>query len=189
VTGVQTCALPIFQFYGSSNTYTSGGTYNIQVDIDDNHHITGARIKQSTEPESAYRNCTWYNNLVTGTSTFDSNGNPVDPENGLQLTVDLSQPAGTYNATISVKQGIFGNLDDLVGKEIASGGPFDISKETIDANSAAMQTKIDDEQKRLDNYKQSLTNKYARLESTLTLIQQQMQSVNQLSSLKSSYGS
>ncbi|MGD0785213.1 MAG: flagellar filament capping protein FliD [Sedimentisphaerales bacterium] len=175
----------VVQFYAASSKYTTAGTYNIQVDID-NHQITRVGIKKSTESTFRY-NSTWLNNLVTGISTFDANGNPVYPENGLQLTVDLTQPQSTYTATISVKQGIVGALDDLIGKELASSGPLDVSKNTLDDESAAMQKKIDDEQTRLDTYKQTLVDKYARLEQTLTLIQQQMQAVNQLySQVKSS---
>ena len=176
----------VVQFYAASNKYTTAGTYNIKVHINDNHQIDLVGIKLSTESDFRY-NSTWLNNLVTGISTFDANGNPVYPENGLQLTVDLTQPQGTYTATISVKQGVVGALDDLIGKELASSGPLDVSKNTLDDESAAMQKKIDDEQTRLDTYKQTLVDKYARLEQTLTLIQQQMSAVSQLySQVKSS---
>ena len=56
-----------------------------------------------------------------GNSTFDDNGNPVYPENGLQLTVDLSQDSGVspFTATVDVKQGFAGVLQDALDRVLA----------------------------------------------------------------------
>jgi len=175
----------VIQFYNASDRYTTAGTYDITVDINDSHQITSVGIKLSTESEFRY-NSTWSNNLVTGIATFDDNGNPVYPENSLQFTVDLTQPEGTYTSTISVKQGIIGALDEFIGKVLATDGRLDVSKDALDDKSAAMQKKIDNEQKRLDTYEQRLVDKYARLEKTLTLLQQQMNAVSQISLYTSS---
>ncbi|MCX5633808.1 MAG: flagellar filament capping protein FliD, partial [Phycisphaerae bacterium] len=173
----------VIQFYNASDKYTTAATYNVAVDINGSHQITGVRIKLSTEPESAFRdNSTWLNNLVTGISTFDDEGNPVYPENGLQFTVDLTQAADTYTATISVKQGIAGAFEDFLDNVLETDGRFDISQAILDDKTTAIEKKIENEQTRLDKVKQRLVDKYARLEKTLTLIQQQLAAVNQITS-------
>lgn len=170
----------VIEFYAASEKYTTAGTYDIEVDINDTHQIAGVRIKLSSE--SDFRsNSTWSNNLVTGITTFDSDGNPLYAENSLQFTVDLTQPEGTYTSTISVKQGIAGALDEFIGKVLETDGRLDISKDVLDEKSAAMKTKIEKEQARLTKHKQRLVDKYARLEKTLTMLQQQMGAVSQTS--------
>ncbi len=101
-------------FYNASDIYTTAGTYHVQVEIierDGSNVIDSAQVKLSSE--SVYRDMTVDGNLITGDSTFDSGGNPIYPENALQLTVDLTS-TGTFTATIHVKQGMAGVLEDYV---------------------------------------------------------------------------
>lgn len=168
----------VIEFYSASKKYTSAGTYDIQVDINDEHQITDVRIKLSTESE--YRtNSTWSGNLVTGIMTYDEDGNPIYPENSLQFTVDTTQAAGTYSTSISVKQGIVTTLDEYVAQVLESDGRLDISGGVISDKITAIERKIESEQTRLENYKQRLVDKFARLERTLTMLQQQMSSLTQ----------
>jgi flagellar capping protein FliD len=157
-------------FYAASDKYTTAGTYDVKVIVDGENK--SAWIKLSTEPESAYRLATIDGNMITGNSRFNDNGDPVYPENGLQLTADLSQ-SGT--ATVRVKQGFAGALEDALDKLLkATNGPLDIDQEQIADNIKSLQDKIDLEQTRLDKKQERLTAKYARLEKTLTLLQNQM---------------
>jgi len=163
------------RFYGASDTYTTAGTYNVEV-IVTNGAITGARIKLSTE--STWRVANYEGNVVTGDSSFDDNGNPVHPENGLQLSVDLSQGGTepvTYTATVRVKQGFAGVLEDAIDKMLkTTNGPIDIDQEHIDDTIAGLQDRIDEENDRLDRKQGYLVDRFARLEKTLTLLQYQM---------------
>jgi len=165
------------RFYGASDTYTTAGTYNVEVTLTDDA-ITGARIKLSTEPESAWRNASYSGNTVTGNSTFDDNGNPVHPENGLQLSVDLSQGGTglhTYTATVKVKQGFAGAMQDVLDRMLKTNtGSIDIDQVHIDDTIKSLQDRIDEEQTRLDRKQEQLVAKYARLEKTLALLQGQM---------------
>jgi flagellar hook-associated protein 2 len=170
----------IIEFYGSSKKYTDPGTYDIQVDMNDNHKITDVRIKLKTETE--WRHATWNGNVVTGNSTFDKDNNPVYPENSLQFTVDLAQGAGTYTSSISVKQGIVNKLDSYIEEVLKADGRIDISQSTLDDKISAIETKISKEQTRLEKYKSRLVDKYARLEKTITLIQQQYSQITGTSS-------
>lgn len=168
----------IIQFYGASDKYTTAGTYDIEVDIVSNA-ITGVRIKLSSE--STWRTAPWPDNFVTGNSDFDDNGDPLYPENGLQFTVDPNQPDETYEATINVKQGIAGALEDLLDQVVEVDGRLDVSKDILDDRIIAMDRRIKNEENRLTSVETRLINKYARLEKTLAMMQQQMEAVSMVS--------
>jgi flagellar hook-associated protein 2 len=169
----------VIQFYNANDKYTTAGTYDVEVDIASNT-ITDVRTKLSSE--STWRdNATWPNNLVSGNSDFDDDGNPLYPENGLQLTVDPSQSDGTYTATVNVKQGMAGALEDLLDEILKGDGRFDISKEILDDKITAMARRIENEENRLNNVETRLIQKYARLEKTLAMMQEQMAAVSMVS--------
>ncbi|MCD6394751.1 MAG: flagellar filament capping protein FliD [Planctomycetes bacterium] len=168
----------IIQFYSADETYTTAGTYDIEVDIDTNA-ITDVRIKLSTE--SSFRdNSTWSNDFVTGMAVFDE-GSPVYPEHGLQFTVDLNQANGTYTATVNVKQGMAGAFEEYLNEILEADGRLDVSKETLDDRITAMERRIENEEARLTKVETRLINRYARLERTLTMMQQQMGAVSAVS--------
>jgi flagellar capping protein FliD len=159
------------RFYGASETYTTAGTYNVEVTVSGGA-IIGARIKLSTEPESAWRAATYIGNTVTGNSSFDGNGDPLYPENGLQLSVDLSQSS---TATVRVKQGFAGALEDVLDRMLKTNtGSIDIDQEHIDDTIKSLQDRIDEEESRLDQKQERLVAKFARMEKTLALLQMQM---------------
>jgi flagellar capping protein FliD len=166
------------RFYGASDTYTTAGTYNVQATVSGGAiQIGSVRIKLSSEPESAWRSATFSNNVITGDSSFDENGNPVHPENGLQLSVDLSQ-SGPFSATVRVKQGFTGAMEDALNKILkTTTGPIDIDQRHIDDTIKNLQDRIDEEDDRLTRKQQFLVDKFARLEKTLTLLQSQMASL------------
>jgi len=171
----------IIQFYNASDKYTTAGTYDIEVDIESNA-ITDVRIRLSSE--STWRDdATWPDNLVTGNSTFDDYGDPLYPENGLQLTVDPNQPDDTYTATVNVKQGMAGALENLLDQILEADGRLDISKDILDDKITAMERRIENEENRLNDVETRLIEKYARLERTLATLQQQMSAVSVVSQI------
>jgi flagellar hook-associated protein 2 len=163
------------RFYQASSNYTRGGTYNVEVAVTDGV-ITGAQIKLATE--SVWRAATYNGNVVTGNSSFDENGNPVNPENGLQLSVDLSQGGPglhTFTATVKVRQGFAGAIEDALDKMLkASTGSIDIDQKNVDDTITGLQDRIDEENDRLDRKQQLLIGRFARLEKMLTLLKNQM---------------
>jgi flagellar capping protein FliD len=169
----------MIQFYGASDKYTTAGTYEIEVDIASNA-ITDVRIRLLGE--STWRDdAVWPGNLVTGNSDFDDDGNPLYPENGLQFTVDPVQDDGTYTATINVKQGMAGALEDLLDEILEADGQLDISKGILDDRITVMARRIENEENRLNDVETRLIAKYARLEKTLAMMQKQMAAVSMLS--------
>jgi flagellar hook-associated protein 2 len=159
------------EFYGASEDYTTAGTYDVEV-IVSSGAITSAKIKLSTE--STYRNATYSGNIVTGDSIFDDNGDPVYPENGLQLSVDLSQD-GTFTATVRVKQGFAGAIEDALDRMLkTTTGSIQIDQEHVDDIIEQIQDRIEDEEDRLASYETRLIARFTRLERNLAIIQQQM---------------
>jgi flagellar hook-associated protein 2 len=159
------------KFYGASSDYTTAGTYDVEVVVSGGE-ITSAKIKLSTE--STYNDATYSGNIVTGDSSFDENGDPVYPENGLQLSVDLSQN-GTFTAKVRVKQGFAGALEDALDQMLkTTTGPLQIDLDHIDENIKNLQEKIELEEERLVRKEEQLVKRFAHLESTLALLQRQL---------------
>jgi len=161
----------VVKFYSASSNYTTAGTYDVQVTVTD-HAISSAKIKLSTE--STYRDATISSNIITGNSTFDENGDPVYPENGLQLSVDLSTN-GVYTATVRVKQGFTGAMEDFLDDILrTTTGTIQINQEHITDIIEGIKDKIEREEDRLTRAEARLVARFARLESTLAMLQSQM---------------
>jgi len=164
------------EFYGASDTWTTAGEYDVEVTVSGGA-ITRARIRQAGE--STYRDAVVRGNIVTGNSTFSDDGDPVNPENGLQLSVDLGQD-GTFDATVRVKQGFAGAMQDLLDRMLkATTGTLSLDEGQAQDQIDHLQDRIDTEQQRLNDYQSSLVTKFARLEKTLALLQNQMAALNQ----------
>jgi flagellar capping protein FliD len=166
----------IVKFSSASDKYTTAGTYNVKVTVEGGN-ITSAKIKLAGE--STYRDAvSWKNGVITFDSSFNEKGDPVYSENGLQLSVDLTQD-GQYGTDenpiiIRVKQGAAGTLEDLLDDAAKADGRLDTSKSILEEKIKQMDTRIQKEQDRLAKEKDRLTQKYARLEATLAKLQQQM---------------
>jgi flagellar capping protein FliD len=159
------------EFYGASSNYTNAGTYDIEVVVSDGA-ITSAKIK--LESESAYRDASYSGNIVTGNSSFDDNGNPVYPENGLQLSIDLSQN-GSFTAKVRVKQGFAGAIEDTLDRVLKiNTGSLKIDQEHVKDTISGLQDKIELEEDRLTRREQRLITRFAKLERTLAILQSQM---------------
>jgi len=159
------------EFYGASSKYTTAGNYDVEVVVTGGA-ITSAKIKLSTE--STWQNATYSGNIVTGNSTFDDNGDPVYPENGLQLSIDLSQN-GTFTATVRVKQGFTGAIEDALDDILkATTGSIDINQEHVDDQIEGLKERIEFEEYRLTVKENRYIKQFSQLESSLALLQAQM---------------
>jgi len=165
------------KFYGASSKYTTAGEYDVEVTVADGlegHHIESARIKRSNE--SAWRIATFSGNIVTGDSTFNSSGEPLYPENALQLSVDLTTASEVpFTATVRVKQGFTGAIEDALDRMLkTTTGSIQIDQASAKDTVKGLQDKIDAEQGRLTKRQERLKAQYARLEKMLATIQSQM---------------
>lgn len=168
------------RFYDANDKYTTAGIYHVKIEVNESREIVSAKIKLSTETQ--YRDAaSWDGNIIYFDTRFDNTGKPSYPEHSLQLTVDLEP--GVYGTDenpvfIRVKQGIFGNLEDILTNMIEAGGQFDISTTTIDEKISRIEERIEQEEIRLERVEERLTQKYARLEAILAANQQQLSTVS-----------
>jgi len=167
-------------FYSASSKYTAAGTFDVEVTISNpgsGNVIESARISQTGG--------TWHDadidgNIITGDSTFnDSGSGALYPENGLQLSVDRSA-VGTFTDTVRVKKGFAGELEGMLDGLLRTDGRLDVSEDINEDNIDRMKVTIEDEETRLDRVQDRLIMKYARLEKTLTFLNQQMAAVTNL---------
>jgi flagellar hook-associated protein 2 len=165
----------IIEFLTSSGAYTQAGSYDVTVTVNGSGTITSAQIK--LDSESTYRDMNIEGNLVYGNSNFDSSYNPLYAENGLYLQIDTSS-AGTFTATVNVKQGIFNHLSALLADITETDGRLDVSMNTLNDKYDKLSDDIDDENVRLDTKEEVLVEKFARLERTLSELNSQMSQVS-----------
>jgi flagellar capping protein FliD len=170
------------KFYGASSDYTTAGSYRVKVVYDGSGNLSEAYFKLSSESDSEYRAATILDNVITGDSTFDDNGNPVYGENGLQVTAPTTgTPSSTVYATIQVKQGFTGAMEDALDRMLkATTGSIQIDQEHISDQIKLLQDKIDAEEKRLEAREERLIARFARLEKTLALLQSQLSYLSEL---------
>jgi len=163
------------KFYSASSDYTTGGTYDVRVEYSGGV-LSQASFKLSSE--STYRTATIDGNVITGDSTFNEDGNPNYPENGLQITAPLTG-SGTISVTIRVKQGFAGAMEDVIDSALRSTtGSMKISIDAVSDNIEYIQDKIDSEEKKLEKREERLIVRFARLESSLTLMQNQFAAIS-----------
>jgi flagellar hook-associated protein 2 len=168
------------KFYGASSRYTLAGTYDVQATVSGSA-ITAAKIKLTSE--TLWRDATWSGNVITGVTTYDTNGNPVHPENGLQLSMDLTQ-TGTFTAKVRVKQGFTGALYSTIDSTLKSTtGGLKIDEKYMQERITEMQKRMDSETRRLAVTEQRLRDKFSRMEKTLSLLQQQFGALSQTASV------
>ncbi len=170
------------KFYGASSSYTTAGSYRVRVVYDGSGNLSEAYFKLSSESDSAYRAATIVGNVIIGNNTFDDNGNPVYWENGLQVTAPTTgTPGSTTYATIRVRQGFTGAIEDALDKMLkGTTGSIQIDREHVSDQIKLLQDKIDAEEKRLEVRQERLITRFARLERTLSLMQSQMNYLNGL---------
>jgi len=167
------------EFYGASSDYTTAGEYSVQVTVS-GRVITSAQIKLSDE--STYRDMIITGNVITGISTFDTNGDPDYAENGLQLSVDLGTN-GVFAATVRVKQGFTGKIEDEIDRMLRlTSGSLILDQQQVADEIEYLDEKIELEEYRLTRREEYLVRRFAYLEKTLALLQNQWAAAGVLSS-------
>jgi flagellar capping protein FliD len=160
------------QFYGST-IYTEPGEYNVKVQTDAAGTITDAWIKLASEDWTQARILVRDGYTLRGTGDYSSD----DPEKGLQLVFAWDgvehTSANPVEATIRVKRGVAATLDEVLDDILDANGQLDITSDVIDQKMKQTDETIQREESRLEGVEERLYAKYARLERTLSLLQQQ----------------
>jgi len=167
------------KFYGASSNYTTAESYRVKVTYDASGNLATASIKLFSEDDTQYRSATISGNIITGNSSFDSNGNPVYPENALQLTAPATgTPSSTSYAMIRVKQGFTGAIEDVLDRMLkTTTGSMDVDQGMVADQIEEIEDRIEYEQVRLDAMEKRLITRFAVLEATLASLQNQMASL------------
>ena len=170
-------------FYSASSKYTTAGTYDVEVTISNpgsGNVIESARIRLS---DGTWHDATINGNIITGDSTFDDSGSgPLYPENGFQLAIDLSA-TGTFTDTVRVKKGFAGELEDMLDDILRTDGRLEVGEDINADRINRMAKTIANEEARLEKIRDRLIERFARLERTLTMLNQQMSAISTLSQI------
>jgi len=167
------------KFY-AAGTSTEAGGYDVRVYGNEGGPISQVLIKTTNEDWSEARTVDADNingNVVTGNWGTDDNGNPLYPEHSLTFTVDLNQlkdESTAIEATIYVKQGFAGDVKDVLNDVLSYNGRIPVSKKNISDYIERLNDQIETERTRLEKYEERLVLKFARLEKTLQIMNQQM---------------
>lgn len=161
------------RFYDASDRYTTAGLYEVSIE-GDGSTISSAKIRK--QGESTWRDMDIDNDgdFVSGGWVMED-GKAIYGETGLTLSVDVSKTAVgvPLTATISVKQGFAGKLEELASEMLQKTGRVPVAQDSLSDKIDRLNDRIEEEQYRLEKVENRLVMRYARLESQLTLIQQQ----------------
>jgi len=149
-------------FYAASSLLTQPGKYDVQADFDASGNLTAGRMKLTSE--SSYRSADLDAPYIVGTS-----GNP---ESQLWVRATWDGSSSTQSAVIRLTQGIAGRLADTIEDFLdnADGIIHNVEQGYQDMIDS-IDTRIEQQQQRLEDLRQQLTQKYARLEQLLTQLQ------------------
>jgi flagellar capping protein FliD len=151
-------------FGQASSLMTTPGTYDVEADFDGSGNLIAGRIKLSTE--STFRSATVDGSYLVGTA-----GNP---ESSLSVRAVWDGSSTTQTATVRLTQGVAGRLTEVLDDVLDSTGGL---LHTIDASYrdivSQIDARIEQEQARLEQLRDRLTAKYARLEQLLVELQGQ----------------
>jgi len=177
-TGSSTGADAAFVKFHNSSQYTQAGTFDVHVEIDAEGNITSAQIKLADEDWAQARDAEFSGSYVFGVS---GDLNARNPEMDLQIVIDTTQTGRTLEASINIRQGFAGNLQDLANSatDIQS-GRTSVSIRSIDSQISNLNKRIEQEEARLERFQSRLTNQYARMERLMTTIQQQFSGLGML---------
>jgi len=168
----------IIKFYQASS-YTEAGQYEVRVSIEEGV-VTAAQIKLKDEDWSAARDMTISGGTLYGSSETGAKGYPAHPEYSMVLSVDTTQN-GAFEAAVHVKQGFAGNLQKIVDDMLKPGtGRVSLAATAIQGRIDNVNKRVSDEEDRLKRVEERLHAQYARLESLIQSIQQQMSGLSML---------
>ncbi|MCM0753677.1 flagellar filament capping protein FliD [Desulfovibrio aminophilus] len=145
---------PAFTYESLVKGTTQAGEYQLSVKV----KADGTGIESATINGRAAK--------ITG--SWGITGAAATPESGLAIRLDARTAGATYDGVVTVKLGKTGELaSELADLTDKSDGPLAILQNNYKDIMKSIDSKIDYEETRLDRYKKTLKNKYARLDSLL----------------------
>ncbi|UZP68922.1 flagellar filament capping protein FliD [Desulfovibrio mangrovi] len=160
--GIGTTDSQDFSFYSQVKGITKPGIYDVSYDVDATGNIINAKIGgQNAKVDQ--------NTHQISSLTGDSRGMVIQVNNLV---------AGSYSDTVRLKQGKAGQMDALLKDVLSSDGTLKIIEKNYEDIMDEIDKKIERETSRIIRWERSMRLKFARLESTLTKYNGQMESLN-----------
>jgi flagellar hook-associated protein 2 len=164
--------------FNSARDITEAGTYELEIDFNDQGAAQAARIRAAGQTE--WRTMQISNNVLTGYEGED--------EEGLSLTAVWDGASATQTATVRVRSGFAanaaGHLESLLDEV---DGAIQFKQDQYDSRLAGYDARIETLEDRLADKEERYREKFARLEAILSDLEGQRASVQaMLGSLSSS---
>jgi flagellar hook-associated protein 2 len=164
------------RFYGAPSV-TRPGAYDVKATFTDGV-ITSAQIKLSSEPDAAWRDATVNDGVIVGAKN--------QPEQDMQITGTYTG-SGTVQTQVRVRQGLAGQMFNTIDKSLKNS--IDMTEKRYQTQIDLYQRNIDNEETRIAQLQKQYEQQYAQLEQTLTLLQQQYNSITSMTAKSNSSSS
>ncbi|MFV0350172.1 MAG: flagellar filament capping protein FliD [Halodesulfovibrio sp.] len=160
--GIGTTDSQHFSYYSQVKGVTVPGIYDVSYDVDASGNITNAKIGgQSAKVDQGSHQLVSMNG--------DSRG----------LVIQINDlVAGSYSDTVRLKQGKAGQMDAILKDVLSSDGTLKIIEKNYQDIMDEIDKKIERESSRIVRWERSMRLRFARLESTLTKYNGQMESLS-----------
>ncbi len=180
--------------FNDSSQYTKAGDYEVEVVTDASGDIQEVKVRHSSDGTwHSQPDTSWTSKGVVTIEGKESDEGDWYPERDLQINIDISALglSQTYTATVHVKQGVADSLKDRlqdvldtsttgIDDRMVPNGYLAIDMESGESAIEALNDRIAQEEKRLDLKEDRLTAQFARLEKTMTILQQQFSALTML---------
>ncbi|WP_432735641.1 flagellar filament capping protein FliD [Maridesulfovibrio sp. FT414] len=168
---------PNLQYMSHITGVTKPGDYNVQYEVSGGKLISATINGQSATVNSS----TWE---ITGSGGTDASGMSIRVENRADGVYGNSDSSASDALLVHLKLGKTGELvsalDDMTSEE----GPLNILQDNYDIIMKNIDSKIEREERRIDNKERMLKDRYSRLDTLLGQYQRQstslVSSINQL---------
>jgi len=159
-----------YMSFNDSGNNTKAGSYNVKATFDAQGKLVSAMIKLSSEDNKAWRAANIEGNQIVGATGTS--------EEGMTLTAAWDGSSTEQTATIRVQDGVANTMYKAVGTMLdTTTGTITIAEGRAKDEMTMLDDNIANEQKRLEAYQTSLKDRFARLESTLTILKGQQSSL------------
>lgn len=139
------------------------GTYDVEVDTshEDPPGTPAPRGRFRLQGQDQWGE--WVN-LSGSSGNYHLTGNKA-PERGLELRVSCIEGTGIHTATVQLKNGVMPQFSNELSSMLGPDGPLKTLESNYHDIIANIETRIEQEQRRLDAYESALSARFARLDA------------------------
>jgi flagellar hook-associated protein 2 len=160
--------------FSASSSDTTAGAYQVQAGFDSSGNLISAQCRPAGDTNDA----DWQNMVISGDVATVSD---QVPSQGLTVTIanDGTSGAHTQTANINLKEGFAGVSYGSLSSELnPTSGILAIDTNQLNSEISDLNTQITAQQQKINTDTQTLKNKYAQMEATLALLNQQQGAIS-----------